>query len=705
MGPSQQGSVLAFIHGLSGQAKKCSIVESEHSYSKSWNHHPDPSIKSRPAKFLFMESFLKSNNSGPVEEIDVNNLPTDDVRQNPLVAEVSALNKGLMTSQEEHCSPESIPNKSTWTPIAQRLWAKALSILYSDRLIRLSIEGSPNEVVIRKMLAAKCANRFRHLFASVAFWDLSLLTWLHQTLCDHVAGQYLIAYHEAMQNLRQKLPTLIDHFYSVGSDTRNKPKAPVPDLLQTVLNNHKPKRIKSCPLFILVPNGPQAPNSILPQRLKHWQLLFASLGKIVTLSINYQENMKVKDCLNQIVSSVRDKINECRTNFTEGRPIILVGFGHSSLIAAHCALDNSSKVTATICLGFPLTGVNGFRGDLDDPLLDTTVATMFIIGQNSTMSSIDDMEDFRERMVKAETGLVIVGGANDNLVVSQTKQRFEGITQSIVDRCIADEIYDFINYVLNPHYSPTEGKDSLTLVRHLSVNRNHSGTSSSTAFKLNLVKAKSRPKKKLPSKKPESLNKAETSKRDSKLEAPSPTIPTIPEKIEPAPPPTPLKTTSTPSTPKESKKRAETATAVTTQATGKGDVTPSKRKKDEEVGHKEVDKKRKWDEESGHKEITKAPEEVIPGNADANNGSSTNTPITSSTPNATESTATTSTKDKIETSEKQEKEEKSDKSTTPTSNQQMGRHYDFSYKVFEAATVASSATRTRKIRAPKLLDM
>ena len=47
----------------------------------------------------------------------------------------------------------------------------------------------------------------------------------------------------------------------------------------------------------------------------------------------------------------------------------------------------------------------------------------------------DDVEDMRERM-KGETGLVIVGGADDGLRVCKKKKKLEGITQSMVDRCI-----------------------------------------------------------------------------------------------------------------------------------------------------------------------------------------------------------------------------------------------------------------------------
>lgn len=45
------------------------------------------------------------------------------------------------------------------------------------------------------------------------------------------------------------------------------------------------------------------------------------------------------------------------------------------------------------------------------------------------------MEDMRERM-KIETGLIVVGSADDYLRISKSKRRSEGITQSIVDRCI-----------------------------------------------------------------------------------------------------------------------------------------------------------------------------------------------------------------------------------------------------------------------------
>ena len=62
------------------------------------------------------------------------------------------------------------------------------------------------------------------------------------------------------------------------------------------------------------------------------------------------------------------------------------------------------------------------------------------------MCSIDDMEDFRSRM-RATTGLVVVGGADDLLRISPEKMLAESITQEIVDRCILVSIKNNINNI------------------------------------------------------------------------------------------------------------------------------------------------------------------------------------------------------------------------------------------------------------------
>lgn len=51
----------------------------------------------------------------------------------------------------------------------------------------------------------------------------------------------------------------------------------------------------------------------------------------------------------------------------------------------------------------------------------------------------------REKL-RGETGLVIVGGADDQLRVSKHKKKSEAITQSMVDRCIVVSNCPFLTH-------------------------------------------------------------------------------------------------------------------------------------------------------------------------------------------------------------------------------------------------------------------
>lgn len=65
----------------------------------------------------------------------------------------------------------------------------------------------------------------------------------------------------------------------------------------------------------------------------------------------------------------------------------------------------------------------------------------------------ENLEDIRERM-NVETGLLVVGGADDYLRVNKRVKRAEGITQHIVDRYIIEEVYDFVSGLLLSPFPP-----------------------------------------------------------------------------------------------------------------------------------------------------------------------------------------------------------------------------------------------------------
>jgi len=390
---------------------------------------------------------------------------------------------------------EPILDTSMWTQQMDRLYYKILQILQQYYLTKLVYENLPNGSIRMMNLMENTSLQLRHSFANLAGWDNELLIWLHNLFTQKLPSHehLILIYHEVMQYLSKRLPTLIEKFYSSDRLSSSIATTPATSAATTpvhpasggggqrsrhssVSHQHHnvsntltleedpaarlvlesarstPRRLTSNPLILLVPGGPSIPSQPVSARMDFWKVLLSSMGQLINVNIPYRPEQNSYDILQVIKASVRDKIRDTRKKkFNELRPLVLVGFNQGSLIAIHCALENPGQVSAVVCLGFPLSSINGFRGDLDDPMLDMNIPILFVVGQMSSTVALDALERLRESMMRSDTGLVVVGGANDKLIVSYKKKLNDGITQYHVDKSIADEIYDFVNSVNIQH--------------------------------------------------------------------------------------------------------------------------------------------------------------------------------------------------------------------------------------------------------------
>lgn len=375
---------------------------------------------------------------------------------------------------------------------------KAIARLLSlDRLARLAQTERQHEPVLRRVVIDKSVERMRQALASVS-WDTKLTQWIHGLLMEHLPPTYMTIYLDILQTLKAKVPTLVDKMiFGRPGNINQDVLAPVLKMPWEPLVSQKNRKLPSQPIIVVIPSSPNMGKSPSP-RLKKWHTLLATMAAVVPIQLQINGTHLQKQgyhvLTEQMMSVSCAKIQELR-NESPSRPIIIVGFHAGAALALQVSMVEN--ISAVVCMGFGYNTIGGVRGNPNDLILEVTAPSLFVIGQNSAKSSQEELESLREQMI-AETSLVVVGSADDSLRVSKTKRQIEGVTQTMVDNMVMDEIAEFLTTsLINPPgtrqqnvTNTTNGQQRIGTLSTTNMNFNRKRKISQSSDSDNIIKIK-----------------------------------------------------------------------------------------------------------------------------------------------------------------------------------------------------------------------
>ncbi|XP_038679203.1 KAT8 regulatory NSL complex subunit 3 isoform X2 [Tripterygium wilfordii] len=133
-----------------------------------------------------------------------------------------------------------------------------------------------------------------------------------------------------------------------------------------------------------------------------------------------------------------------------GHPLILAGKSMGSRVSCMVAAEPVIDVSAVVCLGYPLKGMNGTIRD--EILLQLTAPVMFVQGSKDGLCPLDKLEGVRKK-IKSHNELHVVDGGDHSFKIGKKHLQMKGSTQDEADRLAVEAIAKFLSICLGERFS------------------------------------------------------------------------------------------------------------------------------------------------------------------------------------------------------------------------------------------------------------
>ncbi|KAG2410859.1 uncharacterized protein HKW66_Vig0015240 [Vigna angularis] len=134
-------------------------------------------------------------------------------------------------------------------------------------------------------------------------------------------------------------------------------------------------------------------------------------------------------------------VKETATKYP-GHPVVLAGKSMGSRVGCMVASMEDNNVSAVVCLGYPLKGMNG--AVRDETLLQLTIPTMFVQGSKDGLCPLEKLEATRKKM-KAPNDLHVIDGGDHSFKIGKKHLQASNSSQDEAEEAAVQAIAAFIS--------------------------------------------------------------------------------------------------------------------------------------------------------------------------------------------------------------------------------------------------------------------
>ncbi|KAF3328618.1 KAT8 regulatory NSL complex subunit 3 isoform X1 [Carex littledalei] len=145
---------------------------------------------------------------------------------------------------------------------------------------------------------------------------------------------------------------------------------------------------------------------------------------------------KAEKLVEHHLSIVRDVIAK-----HPGHPLVLMGKSMGSRVSCMVAGSDEINVSAIVCLGYPLKGMNGAMRD--ETLVQLKVPTLFVQGSKDGLCPLDKLETTQKKM-DCKNELHVIEGGDHSFKIGKKFLESLGMTQDQAEKAAVKAIADFV---------------------------------------------------------------------------------------------------------------------------------------------------------------------------------------------------------------------------------------------------------------------